>query len=131
MAYERIKASALPQALSDVVADVADLLQREIKLARVELSAKLSSRLHAGVWMLLAALLGLIALLALVEGVILYIATLGVALHWASMIVAGGLAVIAALFFLRGRADARETVLPTHTAQQIQKDIATAKEHLA
>lgn len=38
---DNLKNSVLPRALSDVVADLADLLQKEIGLARAEMSAKL------------------------------------------------------------------------------------------
>ena len=61
MALERIKDAALPQAVSDVVADLADLFQKEIRLARAELSAKITTKLHAGLWMSVAGILGLIS----------------------------------------------------------------------
>jgi hypothetical protein len=47
MAQEQLKHSALPRALADVVADVADLFQKELRLARVE-SAKLSTKFRPG-----------------------------------------------------------------------------------
>ena len=47
MAYERVKNAALPHALSDVVGDLADLLQKEVRLARAELSANIGDKLQA------------------------------------------------------------------------------------
>jgi len=130
MAAERIRASALPGALSEVLADVADLFQKELRLARAEVSANLAAKLHAGIWMSAAAVLGFLSLLVFVEAVIFLIASYGFALHWASLIVAGILAALAMFFFLRGRADAREPIIPARAAQQIRKDISTAKEQL-
>jgi hypothetical protein len=130
MAGERIGASALPQAISQVLADFADLFQKEIRLARAEVSANLAAKLHAGIWMSAAAVLGFVSLLALVEAVILLIASYDIALHSASFIVAAVLAVVAALMLLRGRSDAREPVAPTRAVQQIKKDISVAKEQL-
>ena len=55
---DHLKNSALPRALSEVVSDLADLFQKEIRLARAELSEKLSLKIRAGVWISVAAGLG-------------------------------------------------------------------------
>ena len=78
MTTERLRASALPRALSDIVVDVADLVQKEMRLARVEIGDKLSNKLRAGAWMLIAAAMALIALFMLVEGLALWIANFGI-----------------------------------------------------
>ena len=52
-----LKNSALPRALSEVIADVADLVQKEMRLARTELPEKLSLKIQGGIWMGVAALL--------------------------------------------------------------------------
>jgi hypothetical protein len=130
MASEGIGASALLRVLSEVVADVADLFQKELKLARAEVSANLASKLHAGIWMITAALFGFVALLLFAEAVVFFIASYGIALHWASLIVAGVLALLAVTMFLRGRSEARQPVAPTRAVQQIKKDISVAKEQL-
>ena len=48
---EHLKHSVLPRVLADVVGDIADLVQKEMRLARTELSEKLASKLRAGLWM--------------------------------------------------------------------------------
>ena len=58
---EHLKNSALPRAFANVVGDLADLLQKEIYLAKAELSEKFSAKLRAGVWIGVAAGLGAIA----------------------------------------------------------------------
>jgi len=128
---DNLKNSALPRALSHVVADLADLFQKEIRLARAELSEKLSLKIQAGVWMAAAAALGIVTLLVLVQAAIFGIASaFGIALHWSCLAVAGLLAVMAAAAYSKGRADAKEELSPTRTIYQVKQDIATAKEQL-
>ena len=129
MAHERLQNAALP--VSEVVADLADLFQKEIRLARAELSTKLSTKLHAGIWLSVAGVLGLITALVLIEAAIFAIASGGIALHWSCLIVACAVGIIAAAFYLKGQADAREQLTPARTIHQVKRDIATAKEQLS
>jgi len=130
MRSEGIRSAALPHLLSEVFADATDLFQKELRLALAELSAKLAAKLHAGIWMSAAGVLGFLALLVLMEAIIFFVASYGMALHWASLIVAAALALLAAVFFLVGRANARATMVPTRTIHNIKEDISTAKERL-
>ena len=130
MAYERLKNAALPHAVSDVVADLADLFQKETRLARAEVSAKISTKLQAGVWMAVAGVIGFVAFLVLVETVVFAIASTGLAIYWACLIVGGFLAAVAGIAFLKGRADAQEELTPDRTVRNIRRDISTAKEQL-
>jgi Putative Actinobacterial Holin-X, holin superfamily III len=131
MALERIKHAALPHTLSNVVADLADLFQKEMRLARAELSDKITTKLQAGVWMSAAGVLALIAGLLVVQAVVVFIGSYGIALHWSCLIVAGVLAAIAVMLFFKGRSDAQEELAPTRTIKQVKQDIATAKEQLS
>jgi hypothetical protein len=130
MAHEQLKNSALPRALSDVLADLGDLFQREMKLARAELSAKLSTKLRAGIWLSAAGVLGVLVALLVVQAAVFGIASFGIAMHWSCLIVAGVLAAVAAAAFFKGRADAREELTPTRTIHQINQDIRATKEQL-
>jgi hypothetical protein len=131
MALDRLKDTALPHVVSSVVADLADLFQKEMRLARAELSAKISTKLQAGVWMSAAGVLGIVAALLVVQAAVFAIANHGIALHWASLIVAGAVAALATVFFFKGRSNATEELAPTRTINQVKRDIATAKEHLS
>jgi hypothetical protein len=131
MALERIRDAALPHTVSNVVADLADLFQKEMRLARAELSDKITTKLQAGIWMSAAGVLALIAGLLVVQAVVFGITSYGIALHWSCLIVAGVLAAIAVLSFLKGRSDAKEELAPTRTINQVKQDIATAKEQLS
>jgi hypothetical protein len=130
MAQEQLKNAALPRALADVVADVAGLFQKELQLARAEFSAKLSTKVRAGLWLAVAAALAAAAALLLVQAAVLAIAAFGIPLHWSCVLVAAAMAVAAALAYAKGRADSREELTPRRTIQQVKQDIATAKEHL-
>jgi len=131
MALERIKDAALPHIISDVATDLVDLFQKEMRLARAEVSDKITTKLQAGIWMSAAGVLGLFAGALVVQAVVLAIASYGIALHWSCVIVAGVLAAIAAMLFSKGRSDAKEELAPTRTIHQVKQDIATAKEQLS
>jgi hypothetical protein len=130
MAHEQLKDTKLPHALSEVVADLADLFQKEFRLAKAEVGAKISTRFNAGAWMGAAGALALMATFTLLQALIFAIASYGIATHWSCLIVAGGLAVLAAIAFFKGRADAREDLTPDRTIHQIRRDISIAKEQL-
>ena len=48
MAYERLLNSGLTQALSDLFADLGDLVQKEIQLAKAEITEKITSSNNRG-----------------------------------------------------------------------------------
>ncbi len=131
MSTEHLKGSALPSALSDVVGDLADLFQKEMRLARAELAAKFSHKLRAGAWMAVAGGFGFIALLLLVEAAVFAIAAQGFATYWACLMVAAAMAVIGGIAYGIGHADATEDMTPKRTMNQIKQDISTAKGHLS
>jgi Putative Actinobacterial Holin-X, holin superfamily III len=128
--HERLRNSGLVQALTDLLADFADLLRKELQLAKTEITEKIVSRLRASVWMIVAGVLGMVAALLLVEAAVFAIASFGIALHWSCLLVAAVLAAAAAAAFFQGRAAAQDELLPTRTAKQISQDIKTAKEQL-
>jgi hypothetical protein len=130
MAYERLRNSTLPHVLSVVVADVADLFQRELRLAKAEISEKIATKLNAGIWTSAAGVLALTAVFIVLQALIFAIASAGIAMHWSCLIVAAGLAAIAAAAFFKGRADAQEDFTPDRTIRQIKRNISTAKEQL-
>jgi uncharacterized membrane protein YgcG len=129
MAHD-LRNTGLVQALTDLFADLADLLRKELQLAKTEIIEKIASRLRATVWMVVAGALGMVAVLLLIEAAVFAIASFGIALHWSCLIVAAVLAAAAAVAFFQGRSAAQDELLPTRTARQISQDIRTAKEQL-
>ena len=121
--------SSLPNAFSKVVTDLADLMQKELQLARAELSEKLSISIRAGVWMSAAAVLAITSVFLIVQASVLGLsAATGVALHWSCLILAAVLAAAAGAGFSKGRADVPEQLTPDRAINQVKQDIAVAKE---
>lgn len=121
--------SSLPNAFSRVITDLADLMQKEMRLARAELSEKLSITIRAGVWMSVAAVLAILAAVLIVQACVLGLsATTGIALHWSSLIVAAVLAAASGAAFAKGKADVPEQLAPDRAINQVKQDIAVAKE---
>ena len=121
--------STLPNAFSKVVTDLADLMQKEMQLARAELSEKLSISIRAGVWMSAAAVLAIASGFLIVQASVLGLsAATGIALHWSCLIVAAVLAAAAGAGFSKGRADVPEQLTPDRAINQVKQDISVAKE---
>jgi hypothetical protein len=121
--------SSLPNAFSKVITDLADLMQKEMRLAQAELSEKLSISIRAGVWMSAAAVLAITSVFLIVQASVLGLsAATGVALHWSCLIVAAVLAAAAGAGFSKGRADVPEQLTPDRAINQVKQDIAVAKE---
>ena len=121
--------SSLPNAFSKVVTDLADLMQKEMQLARAELSEKLSVSIRAGVWMSAAAVLAIASGFLIVQASVLGLsAATGIALHWSCLIVAAVLAAAAGAGFSKGRADVPEQLTPDRAINQVKQDIAVARE---
>lgn len=130
MAHEQLRLSTTVRALADVVGDFTDLLQKEVQLARAELSDNLSAKLQGGVWIGIAAALAGLAVLFCLQALVFGLASYGVALHWAFLIVSSGTAILAGLAFFIGRVDAGRSLLPQRTLNQLQQDVIRSKEHL-
>jgi uncharacterized membrane protein YqjE len=128
---ERLKNSVMVSALSDVAEDLADLLQKEVRLAKAEVTEKLATKLRAGLWLSITAALAISAALVVIEAAIFAIASYGISLHWSCLIVAAALAVASAGAYAISRADSRASVTPTRTLHQVHQDVAAAKEQLS
>jgi uncharacterized membrane protein YqjE len=126
-----LKDTALVSALSDLVEDVTDLLQKEVRLAKAELSEKLTIKLRGGLWLSVTAVLAVFAAAVLIEAAVFAIASFGLALHWSCLIVAAVLAAATGGAYAAGRADAHASLTPSRTLRQVQRDVAAAKEQLS
>ena len=122
---------SMSEAFSRVVSDLADLMQKEMRLAKAEIANKITLGLRAGVWMSVAAVFGIIALLLVVQTCVFGLsAAAGLALHWSSLIVAAVLGAIAAVSFAKGKADT-PSLAPDRAVHQVKRDIAAAKEQFS
>ena len=120
----------LAELVGKLAEETSTLVRQEVQLAKAEVTEKIASGLRTSVWMVAAAVLGLIAVLLMVEAVVFAIASFGLALHWSCLLVAAVLAAGAAAAFYHARSLVEGDFLPTRTAKQITQDIKTAKEQL-
>jgi hypothetical protein len=130
MAYERLQHSSLTRTLTDLLGDLSDLVQKEVRLARAEVTEAITSGVQASVWMIAATVLAVVAALLVVEAIVFGLASFGLALHWSCLIVAIALGAAAAAAFAYGRSVARDKVVPTRTVRQINEDIRATREQL-
>jgi Putative Actinobacterial Holin-X, holin superfamily III len=121
--------STLPNSFSKVITDLADLMQKEMRLVQAELSEKLSISIRAGVWMSVGAVLAIVGGFLIVQAIVLGLsAATGIALHWSCLIVAAVLAGAAGAAFAKGKADVPHQLTPDRAINQVKQDIAVAKE---
>ena len=126
--YGRVSATSL---LADTFSDFSDLMQKEIRLARAEVSNAVSTTIKASIGLVVAGLLGLTALSFALWGVVFLIASFGLAMHWSAFIVAAVLAIIAGGLFIYARAQmTADNLAPKRTATQVREDIRTAREQM-
>ena len=130
MARERLRQPSLPEVLSDVLGDFADLFRKELRLARAELSSNISAKVRGAIWLVVAGLFGLLALASLLGAAVAWITTFAVSLHIAFLIVAAAVAFLAAFAYFAGRSEIRAELTPSRTISQLKHDIETTKEQL-
>lgn len=130
MAEETAQGPALLKVVTDLVADFADLFQKELKLAKAEIADNTARMLRAGLWMSVAGALGLLACLFVLQAIVFALIDWGLAPHWACLVVALALAIIALGLFLKGRGDVRNGLAPERALNQIKRDIESTKEQL-
>lgn len=127
---DALRNSEVTRALSDLLADLSDLVQKEIRLAKAEIGEKITSRLQASVWMAAAGFIGVVAMLLVVEAAVFALVAYGLQPYWACLLMAVVLAAGAAAAFFHGRSMANEELTPTRTVKQVSEDIRIAKEQL-
>jgi len=130
MGPDAIRKSALTRTLADVLGDLSELMRTELRLARAELTEKLTSVVSAVAWMGVAGVLWILTAMLAVEALVFGIASFGLALHWSCLVVAAALGVLGLVAFAVGRSAVQGDVLPTRSIRQINESIKTAKEQL-
>jgi hypothetical protein len=123
--------SVLLHTIAKLVGDAMDLVQREIALARAEITAKVVEQLESAAWLAVAGLLGFVVLLLIAQAAVFGLIAVGVAPAWACVLVAIAAAILAAAAFVHGRSPARATTRPSRSLHQINEDIRTIKEQLS
>jgi hypothetical protein len=117
--------------MTNVASDLAYLVQTEFRLARAEISEKLSDASNAGVYLALGGVVALGGFIALLFDIANWITVAGLPYQWSLLIVAlvalaigAGLA-MAGVNRLKGSA-----FVPNRTLEQMREDYVVAKEHV-
>ncbi len=130
MADDNLWETRLIRAVTDVGADLADLVQKELRLARSEIVQKLTLGLQAGAWFAIAAVLGFLAAVLILEALVFGIAAAGVPLWGSCLLVAFVLSVVAAVAFYYARRQSSQDMTPVRSARQFTRAIGTVREQL-
>jgi uncharacterized membrane protein YqjE len=118
--------------LTQIVSDVAYLLQTEIRLARAEVGEKLSVASSGGKYLGIAALLFLPALFVLLLGAVSWLEVAGLPVRWGYLLVGGVLMILAAALGLKGVNSLKGSALvPDRTIEQLRADYNVAKEQIS
>jgi uncharacterized membrane protein YqjE len=130
MARENLADSSLLRSLGDLVGSLSDLVQKEVRLAKAEVTEKIASKVQSSIWMMIAGFFGFLVTILLVEAAVFALASFGLRIYWACLLVAAALAAAGAASFYHGRSLAEEDLAPRRALNQIAQDIKTAKEQL-
>jgi uncharacterized membrane protein YqjE len=124
------KQGSIVGAMSEIFSQVSDLVEKEIRLAKAEVTESITTKLVAGIWIGAGLLSAFLAMLLMLEGIAFILIRAGMAAHWACFLMALVIALLAAGFFVKGRASLAEPIAPRRAVRNVNRDIKTAKEQL-
>ncbi len=130
MTPEALGRTRLARSLADVLGDTSELFSKQIQLAKLEIMANIGRGVRASVWTIAAAFLFLLTAILLIEAAVFGIASAGIAVHWACLMVAAVLAAIGLGLIVYSRQLMRNALVPERSVRQVSKDISVAKEQL-
>jgi uncharacterized membrane protein YqjE len=121
----------LTSVLTQVVSEVAYLLQTEIRLARAELNEKVSHLASGGAMIGIGAILALAGLFVVLLAVVAWLAVAGLPEEWALTLV-GAVALLAgAGIAMKGVNDIKTSdLVPNRTIGQVKADYSVVKEQV-
>ena len=121
----------VPELFTSVVTQLADLMRTEGRLARTEISEKMT---HVGTGLGLivgGAILLMPALVVLLEAAVAALVENGYAPYWSALIVGGTCLVLGLILLLLGSSWLKAArLIPDKTLYQLQRDAATARNQV-
>lgn len=121
---------SLGELFTDLSRDLSNLMQKEVQLAKTEMSENISRTVKNAVLLVVAALFVVFALFALIVAAICGLATVMEA--WlAALIVAAALLVFAGVLAMIGlKALKKASLAPKETVRTLQEDVQWAKQQI-
>lgn len=121
----------LTSVVTQIVSDLAYLLQTEIRLARAEISEKISRAAKGGMLIGISAILLLTGILILLLDVVRWLEIAGLPNQWGFLLVGGGVVIAGTILALTGSKHLKGSALtPDRTIEQVRADFTVAKEHV-
>jgi hypothetical protein len=126
----RESARPIVSLMTHVASDLAYLVQTEFRLARAEMSEKVSVASNAGVYLTIGGVIALGGFIALLFDIASWINAAGLSYPWSLLIVAlvtlaiDGTLAMTGVNRLKGSA-----LVPKRTLEQMREDYTVAKEH--
>ena len=121
--------NAIPQLFGDAVEQLGKLVQNEVQLARAELSQKMAQVSIGAAYVAGAAIFSIPVLVVLLIALALWLTQLGLSPVLAYLAAAGCGAITSAMLAMVGMSYLKpENLKPKVTLQQVERDVATAKE---
>ena len=122
---------SVPELFTDLVTQLTTLFRKEIQLARTEVSEKVTVAASGIGFIVGGAVLGMAALVMLLQAVVAWLVRAGLQEHWAYVIVGVVVAVIAFVLVRMGMNSLKaEKLTPAKTVEQLQRDAAAAREQV-
>lgn len=125
------KLTSAARNVGDLFSDLTDLFGKEMSLASAELKQGFATLAEGVAFFAVAAIVALFALMLLLVGIVHFIASFGLALHWSYLLVAVLLFVAAGILVFLGRAKASPSnLIPKRTLVQLSETARTIKEQI-
>ena len=121
---------SLGELFTDLSRDLSSLMQKEVQLAKTEMSENISRTVKNAILLVMAALFAVFALFALIVAAICGLAT-AMDPWLAALIVAAALLVIAGVLAMIGlKALKKASFAPKETVRTLQEDVQWAKQQI-
>jgi len=121
----------LTSVLSQIISEVAYLLQTEIRMARAEVSEKVARVASSGAMVAAGGVLLLAGFIVLLFDVVRWLAIAGLAEQWGFLIIGGIVAIIGIALVMSGiKAVKKSALYPNKTVEQMRADYSVIKEQM-
>jgi len=117
--------------IADVISDLANLFQTELRLVRVEMNEKFQRLVGGGILIAAGAVAMLAALIVLLFAIVRWLEVAGVPQEWGLLIVGVAVAVLGIALLAKGINNFKRTSLvPNRTLHQMRADVSAVREHV-
>lgn len=122
---------SLPDLFADVLNQVTTLFRTELRLAKAEMSEKVSTIVSSAGMIIAGAVLLVAAMILFLQGLVLLLVWFGVPQVWATFAVAVVIGLVGYLIVRKGLSNISvETLTPERTLHSLNQDAAVAKEQV-